>query len=248
MENTVRGAWGIHKAGAARYYWIVAPLRALCDADADVREGFATSREAAEQAVRSVVTEAWPTGHAFKYLAGVAASRHSDFHARKTRFRRPSVLVLYKHGAAWPGDDRPAEDIVTPVAVKGEGRDHYFIDDRRAWWRSENALAPDRHARGGYARVRKADVDAQGGPYTREPGDLTGFAWSMGSWRRPRGGDSQGWIAASEDRGEVAAELTRLRKVMQRSHPDKGGDPAAFAAAKLLFDTLRGRSRGRASR
>lgn len=231
------GRYGMHQSGK-RVYWVAAPFHDLYDAlcgnqDAEIAEGFAGSRALAFEDLSAAIRQRWPTDYVFHLAAKHASTLYRARYAKAGRFRNDwrerfpfwrNRTVLHEWG---PGEEHDFWNAVPIVAVTDKW---VYVPRERG---SRDMVSPDRIARRDCRALPRLKLENDGNTLGR------GW-WQCFYVERPQ-------QRQMSEAGQAAdpARIAELRRVMQREHPDRGGDVEAFRSAQREYEALRGRARAR---
>jgi len=217
-------------------------------------DGFEDSEEAANQAAIDVVHGISDTGH-YIHKAMHASDRYSEKYARKSKHKDWAQSVT---GTSWEGRSclwtrspakYPWEQYTSsPVPIVNITDKYVYILNsdarRKARWRGV-PLNVSRFTRKDYVRLDRDELETDGWDYARR--EYEGFYTELDpDYKWNWDAEYNLYVASSGDVQQARIninkdDLKEARKIMQREHPDKGGDVDKFLQAKADYQNLKSR-------
>jgi hypothetical protein len=178
----------------------------------------------------------------FVYMAKTSREAYKEAFGKHNRGKF-KASDLNGHKLVWAYCDRyDSGPSYTPHMIMGVTSKYVYVSKKPVDTRK---LTHDRADRDKYYRLDRTELESGRRVYVRdhyrdfvlEP-DLSGGHWE---WE----GLGRVWwvqrrhIGHAEPPADVRETMKELRQTMQREHPDRGGDPDKFMAARDLYESLK---------
>jgi hypothetical protein len=219
-----RGVYGVHRS-ASRFYWMATTTFPPAS-DQWEAEGFATDAAAATAGAVDAIRRHAPVGYVFVCRPWWAGEWFRERHAKVSRFRADwrerfpfwsDRVCLWVH---YSGEEGSGYARIPIVAVT----EKWVYIPREPQFR--DAVAPGRIARRDCRALPRSALEREG----RVIG---------GGWWESFSVDAPAPVPVIDPVVTNRARIAELRSIMQREHPDRGGDVERFRAAQREFAALR---------
>ena len=220
--------WGRAKAGGA-WYWVVEFFN-VEDGEDVLLDGFEATKEAAEEAARQTILRRWPIRRIAIFRAKLARDTYSERHAKRTKHKDWRTALkgtawetrVYIYHAGWALPITNVTDrfvyVLNPDAPEVQ---------KMLWAKTGGQFDPGRFTRKDYLRLDRLELEAEG------------MTWRRGSYSAFYVERAQPRDHASEPEANPEIRIRELRAIMQREHPDKGGDRERFITAQRELARIR---------
>jgi hypothetical protein len=215
---------------AKGWYWVVRLVEPPEWDDQAIGDGFAATEEAATAAARDLIVSRWPTGRVAIYQGRDATESYRERHARKTKHKDWRTALkgtawetrVYIYHAGWALPITNVTDrfvyVLNPAVP----------EVLKMLWAGPGAqFDAGRFTRKDCLRLDRLELEAEG------------MTWRRGSYSAFYLERAQPRDHASEPEANPADRIRELRAIMQREHPDKGGDRERFIAAQKELARIR---------